>query len=437
MRVLSKPYAVAIAGIITASFVVAGCGDSKDEGSGTNGDDSCDPNTELVLWRPGDVSSTPLRNAIDRFNETSECGTVKFEEVTDDTIDEKLRMTLGTDEGPDMFVSHGGAHLWEQASDPETIFMPASTEVADFFWPWAERLTTLNGVNYGIPSSGTEPVMLFYNKTILAENGLEVPETYDDLLAAVDVLAKTDYIPIVISNQAWALLMFWEWLVDRIGGEQVWESCVQGEWEACWNDPAMLEATEKIVELKEHGAFADNWASVDYGAGGSEPLMTTGKGVFYLMGSWGYTSMLTADPDYVKENFGFTKMPAVTGGKGDPTNVVGNPTRSVIITNKAKLSLAQEFTKELTTDQFIKDAIAGGQVPTNKNAADFASESETPEFTQFLLEMIGEANYFTQSWDVGVTSLGSTVEPEMERILLGEITPEEFIAAALTMDPNA
>ena len=165
--------------------------------------------------------------------------------------------------------------------------------------------------------------------------------------------------------------------------------------------------------------------------------MTTGKGAFYLMGSWGYTSMLTADPEYVQENIGFAKMPEVAGGKGNPTNVVGNPTRSVIITNQANLSLAQEFTKELTTDDFIKDAITGGQVPTNKNAADFADLSETPDFTAFLLEMIGEANYFTQSWDVGVTSLGSTVEPEMERIFLGEITAEEFIASALTMDPNA
>jgi ABC-type glycerol-3-phosphate transport system substrate-binding protein len=422
---------------MAAALLLSACSPAEPTSSGTPDEPVCDPNVELVLWRPGDVSSTPIRNAIDRFNQTSQCGKVKFEEVTDDTIDEKLRMTLGTDQGPDRFVSHGGAHLWEQASDPEKIYLPAATDVADKFWPWAERLTTLNGVNYGIPSSGTEPVMLFYNKKILEENGLQPPKTYDDLLAAVDVLAKTDYLPIVISNQAWALLMFWEWLVDRVGGEEVWERCVQGDWKGCWEDPAMLEATKKIVTLKEHGAFADNWASVDYGAGGSEPLMTTGKGAFYLMGSWGYTSMLTAEPYYVKENIGFIKMPEVTGGKGNPTNVAGNPTRSVIITDQANLALAQEFTKELTTDQFVKDAIAGGQVPTNKNAADFASESATPEFTAFLLQMIGEANYFTQSWDVGVTSLGSTVEPEMERIFLGEITPEEFIANALTMDPSA
>jgi xylobiose transport system substrate-binding protein len=427
-----------IALAMTAAMMLSACSPQESSAPSTDATgDTCDPNLELVLWRPGDVSATPIKNAIERFNQTSQCGTVLFEEVPSDTIDEKLRMTLGTDQGPDMFVSHGGAHLWEQASDPKTIYQPASTEVADSFWPWAERLTTLDGVNYGIPSSGTEPIMLFYNKKILEENGLQPPKTYDDLLAAVDVLSKTDKIPIVICNQAWVLLMLWEWLVDRIGGEQLWESCVQGEWKSCWENPAMLEATQKIVELKAHGAFADNWASVDYGAGGSEPLMTTGKGAFYLMGSWGYTSMLTADPDYVKENIGFIKMPEVTGGTGNPTNVIGNPTRSVIITNKAKLSLAQEFTKELTSDQFVKDAITGGQVPTNKNAVDFANLSETPEFTEFLLKTIGEANYFTQSWDVGVTSLGSTVEPEMERVLLGEITAEEFVAAALTMDPNA
>ncbi|MGN1148435.1 MAG: extracellular solute-binding protein [Lachnospiraceae bacterium] len=62
-------------------------------------------------------------------------------------------------------------------------------EVLDRFPEAATTQFTYDGAVYGLPETLTYPVM-FYRKDILAEIGLEVPETWDDVKVAMTVLAK-------------------------------------------------------------------------------------------------------------------------------------------------------------------------------------------------------------------------------------------------------
>lgn len=62
-------------------------------------------------------------------------------------------------------------------------------EVLDRFPDAANTQFTYDGAVYGLPETITYPVM-FYRKDILAEIGLEIPETWDDVKVAMTVLAK-------------------------------------------------------------------------------------------------------------------------------------------------------------------------------------------------------------------------------------------------------
>ena len=65
-----------------------------------------------------------------------------------------------------------------------------------------------NGATYGLPETQTFP-MMFYRKDILAELGLEVPETWDDVKVAMTVLAKNQMeFGMLPSEQIFAMLLY-------------------------------------------------------------------------------------------------------------------------------------------------------------------------------------------------------------------------------------
>nr|HPJ03737.1 extracellular solute-binding protein [Candidatus Limiplasma sp.] len=67
---------------------------------------------------------------------------------------------------------------------------------------------SFNGATYALPDTYTFP-MLFYRKDILAEIGLEVPRTWDDVKVAMSVLSKNQMeFGMLPSEQIFAMLLF-------------------------------------------------------------------------------------------------------------------------------------------------------------------------------------------------------------------------------------
>ena len=102
---------------------------------------------------------------------------------------------------------------------------------------------------------GMQPVMLFYNKTVFAEHKLQPPTTWDQLLDINTKLKKAGITPFALGGaDKWPELMWLEYLVDRIGGPEVFEKIQDGD-PSGWGDPAVLKAAEMVKELIDDGAF--------------------------------------------------------------------------------------------------------------------------------------------------------------------------------------
>lgn len=81
-------------------------------------------------------------------------------------------------------------------------------EVVSRFSDSAMVQLQFNGATYGLPETQTFP-MMFYRKDILAELGLEVPETWDDVKVAMTVLAKNQMeFGMLPSEQVFAMLLY-------------------------------------------------------------------------------------------------------------------------------------------------------------------------------------------------------------------------------------
>lgn len=92
------------------------------------------------------------------------------------------------------------------------------TQVAQRFDDSALVPFSFGGATYALPDTQTFP-MMFYRKDILAEIGLEVPQTWDDVKVAMSVLSKNQMeFGMLPSEQIFAMLLF------QAGGEYYTEN---------------------------------------------------------------------------------------------------------------------------------------------------------------------------------------------------------------------
>src|SRR5690606_34519937 len=128
----------------------------------------------------------------------------------------------------------GGGNLAEYVKADQVVdlteALEANPEFKEAFLPSVLDVAKIDGSYYGVPMQGVLPVVLFYNKKVFEDAGVEPPATYDDLLDLVDTFKKEGVTPIVLPGaQAWTELMWLEYLVDRVGGADVFQAIAAGE----------------------------------------------------------------------------------------------------------------------------------------------------------------------------------------------------------------
>ena len=420
--------------ITTTSLVLAGslaaCGSSGPAGGGGGGGGTAQ------VWALQDTNLNPIEEAqIERFNAASEAGDVELATFGNDPYKQRLRTAIGSPQAPDLFFNWGGGNLKEYVDagkvEDLTPLLDENPELKDAFLPSVLDGAVLDGKTYGLPMRGVQPVVLFFNEQVLDAAGVQPPETWDDLLAAVEALKGAGVTPIALAgSQPWTELMWAEYLLDRVGGPEVFQDIRDGR-NGGWEQPEVLEAMTMLDELIQSGAFGDEFASVGYDVGGSSQILANGDAGFHLMGSWEFVTQLGQSPDFVTSgDLGWTSFPAVEGGKGDPSNLVGNVSNFYSLTSDSEnKEVAREFlTTALTDEEYIADLVAAGDVPPVTGVRDQLEGADNADYTTFVYDQTVNAANFQLSWDQDLTADQATkMLTELQRLFLGEQTPQGFI----------
>lgn len=415
----------AVGAAMVMAGVLAGCG--SDGGSGGDGG-------TLTAYVYGDDAVKVQKAAVEEFNKTSDVK-VKLVSVPGTDYVNKLRSAMGSPSAPDIFFNWGGGSIKPyvdagQLVDLTSTFKNDAT-LKDGFLPSIVTAGSLDGKIYGVPMRGMQPVMLFYNKTLFAENDVKVPTTWEDLQQAIKTFKGKGITPFALGgSDKWPELMWMEYLLDRIGGPDVFRKIQNGD-SSAWGDPAVLKTAQTVKQLVDDGAFGENFTSVDYGNGGAPTLLNKGKAAMHLMGSWEYSTQLGKAPEFAKKDLGWTSFPTVAGGVGDPADVVGNPTNYWSVNARTKhKDEAIAFLKTMASKSYAQALVDNGDVPTTSNAASMLSGSPNPQFATDQYEMVQKAPDFTLSWDQALESkIATPLLTEISKLFAGKSTPEQFVAA--------
>jgi xylobiose transport system substrate-binding protein len=422
---------VAAAATAALAFGVAACNSSGSDSPSSSGTGVA---KFWTLEDPAKSLNKLQQDGVDAFNKTGQGKVVMTTVATDGYLD-KLRVSMGSDNMPGLFFSWGGGPMREYADAKKIVNVDSVAgggEIRDHFLPSVLAIGEKDGKLYGVPARGTQPVFIFYNKKVFKDAGVDAPQTWDDITKLTSVFKSKDITPFALAGNggsSWTELMWLEYLVDRIGGPDVFKKIATGD-SSGWKDPAVLEAAQKIKDLIDAGAFGSKFGSVGYGPGGSSTLLATGKAAMQLMGSWEYAVQSGASEDFAKNDLGYVAFPAIPGGAGDPASVVGNPSNYISMTTSAPKKTAVGYLKTLYSDDYVKSLVDAGEVPVTTNAEKALKSAPNPEYAQFQFDMVKNAPSFTQSWDQALGfKIATPMLAALQNLFNGKSSPEDFVAA--------
>ena len=422
-----------------ATALVAGCGGGTQptgpggETGSAGGDASSGGAT--VWGLTGGVNEQLHRESFAAWNEANPDREFAIEFFNNDAYKEKVRTAVGSGNAPTLIYGWGGGGLQEYVDNGNVVDLTEGTtnvqgRVMDSVLAGGKSGDSV----YAIPMSQSQPVVMYYNKDLFAQVGADVPTTWDELLDVIPMFNDAGIAPFSVAGLSkWPYLMWIQYLTDRIGGPEAFQAVLDNEPDA-WSNPAFAEALTKIQELVEADAFVSGYGSVAADANADLALVYTGKAAMLLQGSWVYSTFKADAPEFTSETLGFTTFPTLAGGKGDPSNIVGNLSNFWSISSTAtpeQQANAMEYLDTMVfNDEYTEILLAGGGVPPVVGLEDRIAEIEDSEFVGLAYGMMRDADHFQLSWDQALPSApAQDLLTNLEKIFLMQITPEEFVDA--------
>jgi raffinose/stachyose/melibiose transport system substrate-binding protein len=353
--------------------------------------------------------------------------TVEITVLENAAFKERLTTVMQAGDPPDIFESWGGAVLWNFGDNGlvRNIAPELEGEWQDSFATQAAlNLFGKDGEYYGVPWTWGA-VGMFYNKALFEEVGVEVPTTWAEFIDVVKAFKDAGITPIALGEgEKWPGHFWWVYLATRIGGEEAFLAAADRS--GSFADEPYVQAGEYLMELIELDPFQEGFLAASHPD--SEGVFGNGDAAMMLMGQW----VPDAQAQYSEsgegigvENLGFFPFPAVEGGAGDPSDVMGGGDGFAIGANAPDETI--DFVKYLTSaeNQSIGASEVGFIVPVVKGLDMEALYAETPVFLDILAARDGAA-YFQLYYDQFLPpAIGSAVVDAVQGLFAESMSPEE------------
>jgi raffinose/stachyose/melibiose transport system substrate-binding protein len=388
----------------------------------------------------GQPQQTIREAQVKRFNDANPDSKIKTTEFQNDAFKQKIKTAIGAGQGPTLIWGWGGGGLkaYVEAGQVEDLTDWVNTEqkaLKDSIFPSAWGAATVNGKLYAVPGETVTPIVLFYDKRSFEKVGAEPPQSWGDILDLVPKFNDAGIAPFSLGGQSrWTSMMWLEFLFDRIGGSELFQNIYDGKKDG-WSDPSAIRALEEMQKLIKANGFVKGFSSITADSNADQALLYTGKAAMMLHGAWTYGGMKADGKDFVTGgHLGYMNFPPVDGGKGDPSNTVGNPGQYMSISSKAtdsEKATAKKFIANNTLDDATVEAwVKSGSIPVVKSSKDKLSsvtDKNDNAWLNFVYDTAANAKNFQQSWDQALSpTQAETLLDNIAKLFQLSISPQQF-----------
>ncbi len=342
-------------------------------GGSSSGGSSSGGKVTITFWENatnGPDGMTFFNNAAKQFEASHPNVTIQYQTIQNENLDGKLQTALNANNAPDIFLQRGGGKL--QAEVDAGQLQAMNLTAADQANAGASALSaeTINGQVYGMPFD-TQPEGIYYSKNLFQQAGITTPPTTIDELEADVAKLKTIHVaPIAVgAKDAWPAAHWYYNFALRECSQNTMASTTKS---LKFTDPCWTKAGEDLSAFLKVNPFQEGFltTAAQQGAGSSAGQIANHKAAMELMGSWdpGVISSLTPDQKPLPD-LGWFPFPAVPGGQGDPSAIMGGNTAFSLSKNAPKEAF-QYLEFLLTKDQQEAYARAFQSIPVNQQAQD-------------------------------------------------------------------
>ncbi len=277
---------------------------------------------EITLWdiATEDPNKTTQEGAVQRF--MADYPNIKVTQVhqQNDNYKQQLVVAMSSGQAPNMYMHWGGgpmAEYYKSGFANDITDMYAKYDHPDFI-DAAVAQSTYDGKMLAIPFGGLSGCDIFYNKTIFAENGLEVPTTIDELEDVCAKLKEAGITPFALANASkWTGSMYYMYLVARRSGNAEFDAAYTQENGGSFTSPAFIYAAEKIQDWVKKGYFPDGVNSLTADDNQDRALLYDGSAAMMLHGSWQVSGIKADSEEWYEENIGVFRFPEDAEAKAD------------------------------------------------------------------------------------------------------------------------
>ncbi|MFF7524112.1 extracellular solute-binding protein [Streptomyces pseudovenezuelae] len=423
---LSRRTLLGLAAGVPVSAALAACGSS---GPGKSGG--------ATYWYLNGQPQEGVRaSAVAAFNKAHPKEQIKDTTYQNDAYKTKIKTAIGAGRAPTIIWGWGGGTLrtYVEAGQVEdlTPWFEEQSEIKKGLFPSSFGAATVDGKIYAMPCEAVQPIILYYNRKVFEQVGVKPPQSWDDIMALVPRFNAKGIAPFALGGQSrWTNMMWLEFLFDRIGGSEVFQAIAEGEKNA-WSDPAAITALTKVQELVKARGFVKGFSSITADSNADQALLYTGRAAMMLHGAWSYGIQQADGGDFVSSGgLGYMTFPPVEGGKGDPSDTVGNPAQYLSISSKAgaeqKKTAKDFFAKGVLQDAEVQKWIDNGSVPIRLGTEKLLAASKSADFLKFTYDIASKAKVFAQSWDQALSpTAAETLLDNIVKLFQLSISPQQF-----------
>jgi raffinose/stachyose/melibiose transport system substrate-binding protein len=410
-------WAIVIAAVFSA--LLQGCGSAATGNSAAG--------KTIGIWHHETAGDGPqlIQQAVDRFKQDDPGVQVEVVPISNDAYKTKIKVAIGAGNAPCVFPTWGGGPLHEYVKGNQvadlTAFMTKDNYKDRFPAPAFDGVT-FDGKIYGVPVENTAIAVILYNKAIFQKYNLKPPANDTELPAIARTLKQNGIAPFALANKPkWPGSMFFMYFVDRLAGPEAFAKADARE-DAGFESPAFIEAGRRLQALVKDNAFQEGFNGLDYDTGATRALLYSGKAAMELMGTWSISAIKGENPAFYHDNLAFFPFPAVTGGAGDPKNLigtVGDSFYSVSSTCKDQTK-AFKLIQYLIDDASVAARAKAGRVPPVKGF-----KTDDPILQQ-VIDLVAQAPHVQLWYDQQLPPAVGEAHKDTSQALFGlSMTPEE------------
>ncbi|UNJ81452.1 ABC transporter substrate-binding protein [Metabacillus dongyingensis] len=311
--------------LLAFSLILSAC--SSSESAGDGGDKKHSEKMEIFSWWTGAGEEDGLKALIKLFEEKYPDVPIENAAVAGGAgtnAKAVLASRMQGNDPPATFQIHGGAELnegWVKADKMEPIDDLYEKEgLKDKFPQDLIDMVSKDGKIYSVPVNIHRGNVLWYNKKVFEENGLQAPTTFDEFFEVADKLKAKGITPLALGDkESWtATHLFETVLLGKLGAEEytkLWNG------ELALDDKKVVEAVEtfkKMLSYINEDHSSRNWQD-------ASQLVANGEAAMNVMGDWAKGYFVNDLKLKVNEDFGYITTPETEGQFMVVTDTFGLP----------------------------------------------------------------------------------------------------------------